>query len=155
MGNEYYNDAYAFQFEDDYNGNLTADDLAEYSAQWHDLVGRIRPLTKEIYDAMTDGQKNRYGRPVWSGAGGLKVVSGGKVRDLFTEIRDKASERAKRIAEIDRADAGWTGNKHLIAPDGSTKSANGQPYGYYARPGDEHALGMWDGVLTDRTRFTA
>ena len=150
-----YQGAYDFEFNTDFNGNLTPEEMAQWKEEWVFWVDTRHPLTLEIHRDMGTAQKSRHRRvSIWAKAGGLQVVSRGKAKKAFWKIADKWSGLAAERAKAKRKAAGWRGWNYLTSPTGATTGANGQRFGEYTLPSDEFDKGMWDGILTGKMMFT-
>ena len=150
-----YQGAYSLDWPDDYNGNLTPEEVIDRKKEWVFYVDTRHPLTLEIHREMGTAQKSRHRRvSIWARAGGLQVVSRGKAKKAFTEIERKWSAIAADRAKAKRKAADWSGWNHLTSPTGISVGANGQNFGPHTLPGDEFDGGMWDGILTEKMTFT-
>jgi hypothetical protein len=150
-----YQGAYDLDWPDDYNGNLTSEEVAQRKTEWVFWVDTRHPLTMEIHTAMGTAQKSRHRRvSIWAKAGGLQVVSRGKAKKAFREIELKWMSLAANRAKQARKEAGWRGWKYLTSPTGLSTGTNGQRFGTYTLPNDEFDKGMWDGILNSSMLFT-
>ena len=150
-----YQGAYDFELNEDFNGNLTPEELTQWKEEWVFWVDTRHPLTVEIYREMVAEQKSKYRRAsFWVPTGGLQVVSRGKTKKAFWKIHDKWAGLAADRAKSKRKAADWSGWNHLTSPTGISVGANGQRFGPYTLPGDEFDGGMWDGILTEKMTFT-
>ena len=150
-----YQVAYDLDWPDDYNTNLTKEEVTQRKEEWIFWIDTRRPLTADIYFEMDAIQKNRHRRAsIWAVTGGLKVVSGGKAKKAFRKIEQKWMGIAADRAKAKRKEAGWTGWNYLTSPTGAKTGPNGQRFGSYTLPTDEFDQGMWDGILTDKMSFT-
>ena len=150
-----YQGAYSFDFNENFNGNLTPEELTQWKEEWVFWVNTRHPLTLEIHREMGTAQKSRHRRvSMWAQAGGLQVVSRGKAKKAFWALHAKWSGLAADRAKEKRRLAGWGGWNRLTSPTGISTGANGQPFGKYTLPSDEFDKGMWDGILTAKMMFT-
>jgi hypothetical protein len=150
-----YQGAYDFERKQDFNGNLTPEEVAQRKEEWIFWVDTRHPLTLDIHREMGAAQKKRHRRAsFWAWAGGLQVVSRGKAKKAFREIETKWSKIAADRAKQKRKEAGWRGRNYLTSPTGVSTGANGQHFGAYTLPSDEFDKGMWDGILKVNMLFT-
>lgn len=150
-----YQGAYDFDWPDDYNGNLTLEEVKQRKKEWVFWVDTRHPLTKDIHTEIVADQDKQPRRPTfWGKAGGLELTSGGKSIKAFTKLERKWSGLAAERAKAKRKEAGWRGWNYLTSPTGVTTGPNGQRFGPYALPTDEFDKGMWDGILTANMSFT-
>jgi hypothetical protein len=150
-----YQGAYDYKWHQDFNGNLTSEEVAQREKEWVFYVDTRHPLTADIYREMSDDQKGRHRRPrIFASVGGLEVVSRGQAKKAFSDIHKKWSAIAADRAKEKRKEAGWHGWNYLRSPTGATTGANGQRFGPYTLPNDEFDKGMWDGILTNTMTFT-
>ena len=153
-----YDGAYKHENTRSHNKVLTKKEMAQRAAEWVSYVDTARPLTKPIYKAMSKEDRKRYGRiQIWEPAGGL-MVPAQRGKDSAMKAwkgnnqswEDVALVRAKEKRRIAR----WSGKNFLISPSGIKLTSNGMPFGPFTLPGDEFALGKWDGVPKPGMKFT-
>ena len=142
---ERYKPAMDFAFTTNHNGLLTDEDRAEATKQWHDFVKKTRPLTQEIYKALTQEEKRLYhrgGPAIFVPAGGLMLLQSNRSHKAYTGIIQALKEKALQRALNSRKKWGWTGAHLLTDPEGHSKPSysNGQAYGPFTK-GDDHLLG--------------
>ena len=150
-----YQGAYDFNFDQDFNGNLTPEENIQRKEEWVFWVNTRHPLTLDIHREMVATQEKKPRRvSMWARAGGLQLVSSGKSKKAFWKIHDKWSKLTADRAKAKRKAAGWSGWNNLTSPTGISVGANGQKFGPHTLPNDEFDKGMWDGILTAKMTFT-
>lgn len=148
------------------NGYLNADRMLN---NWRRACAENNFLTQEMYDKLTDAEKAELHGKIagWKTVGGLKMPMNGAGDNYYEELRKYEFRLAAQQARADRIAAGWKDESelkgtntynpgklnedktYLVAPDGSTTVATGQPYGDYTGPLDYvEKTGIFGGRFT-------
>lgn len=141
---------------------MTRPELVDrYRTEFLGYINSANPLTEEIYNHpdFKERRSEVRGTAIFSMTNGqyLNLISGGKAQKALSAITKKYRAVAAQLAREARKANGWKDDgsgKYRITPDGKRTTSNGMKINKYAMPWSVDDGGDFDGIITDKVKFT-